>query len=116
MTLQEQISQKEQELKELRAKVREQDKEEYKKLIGNYYKLSPSEYIRVDLINQFTSSVIFVTGLLIYGGKEAEGNFEIKFSEEISLSAEELQQQVTREEFLNFLNQSLDYTRTKLIK
>lgn len=116
MTLQEQISQKKEELRLLQEQVRQQSLQEYEKLVGNYYKLSPSEYLRVDKVNSFTSREVFVTGLLVYGGKEAEGNFEVKFVEESSLTTEELQQPITREEFLNFLNQSLDYTRTKLIQ
>ena len=109
------IKEKQSELEQLREELNQFRKSKYNALLGKFFMLSATEMIKVTEILGVDDFDVNVECLTIYGGKLNGGRIEFQIYDDRYLKLTDIDEnrlkEVTKEQFLEFLHESLDVTK-----
>lgn len=109
------IKEKESELDNLREEYSKIVKLKYEHIIGKFFSLSATEMIKITDISDTDNNSICVECLTICGGKYERGRIEFRIYDNRWIKFSDIDDglisQVSRDEFINFLYKSFEYTK-----
>jgi len=95
----------------------------YNYLIGKYYILAATEFIKITDINYVENNNLHIECIRIFGGKHSSGEIRIDINFDYDLNINDINSnylsEITKESFIKFVHESFDETNkviTELIK